>query len=113
MYCYVVIFLGGFELPISDVMAAVQRFPVVTTKLSNELPMVKCFQITEAEFMYKQLFEDSEYAKHGISIKKGDTIFDVGANIGMFGLHCILSTEASKGRETVLFRTHTLPCRHL
>ena len=44
--------------------------------------MVKCFQITEAEFMYKQLFEDSEYAKHGISIKKGDTIFDVGACLG-------------------------------
>ena len=67
---------------ISGVMAAIQRFPVVTTRLSNELPMMKCFQITEAEFMYKQLFEDSEYAKYGISIKKGDTIFDVGACLG-------------------------------
>ena len=60
-------------------MAAIQRFPVVTTKLSNELPMVKCFQITEVEFMYKQSFEDSEYAKHGNFYQKGDTIFDVGA----------------------------------
>ena len=86
-------------------MAAIQRFPVVTTKLSNELPMVKCFQITEAEFMYKQLFEDSEYAKHGISIRKGDTVFDVGANIGMFGLHCILSTEG----DVKLFSFEPIP----
>ena len=70
-----------------------QRYPVVTARLSNDLPKVKCLQITEAEFLYKQFFENSEYVTHGISIKKGDTIFDVGGNIGMFALYCILSTE--------------------
>lgn len=40
----------------------------------------------ETDFFYKKLFENAEYLKHGITIKAGDCVFDVGASIGMFSL---------------------------
>ena len=40
----------------------------------------------ETEFIYHQIFENQLYLKHGISIKPGDCVFDVGANIGLFTL---------------------------
>lgn len=33
-----------------------------------------------------QLVHVKQYLKHGVHIKQGDVIFDIGANIGMFGL---------------------------
>jgi natural product biosynthesis luciferase-like monooxygenase protein/amino acid adenylation domain-containing protein/FkbM family methyltransferase len=35
---------------------------------------------------YKEVIEDEIYLKHGIAIREGDCIFDVGANIGLFTL---------------------------
>ncbi len=40
----------------------------------------------ETEFVYKELWEEQAYLKHGITINEGDCIFDVGANIGLFAL---------------------------
>ena len=40
----------------------------------------------ETEHLYHQIFENQFYLKRGISIKPGDCIFDVGANIGLFTL---------------------------
>jgi amino acid adenylation domain-containing protein/FkbM family methyltransferase len=40
----------------------------------------------ETEFIYKQIFEDQVYLRHGISLRPGDCVFDVGANIGLFTL---------------------------
>ena len=74
-------------------MASIPRLPVHIAWLSNELPAIECLQVKEAEFLYEQLFNGSEYVRNGISIKKGDTIFDVGGNIGIFALYCILTTE--------------------
>ena len=39
----------------------------------------------EVEFLDYQI---KSYLKHGINLKKGNTVFDVGANIGMFSLYC-------------------------
>ena len=45
---------------------------------------VCCLQNNEEVFLiYDQV---QEYFKHGIEINKGDTVFDVGANIGIFSL---------------------------
>ena len=49
----------------------------------------------ETDFVYKEIFEDRTYLKHGISLREGDTIFDVGANIGLFTLFA--SQEFSVG----------------
>ena len=35
---------------------------------------------------YQEIFLNQEYTKHDITLNKGDTIIDVGANIGMFSL---------------------------
>lgn len=40
----------------------------------------------ETKFVYKGIFEDKEYIQHGIELKPGDIVFDVGANIGLFTL---------------------------
>jgi len=46
----------------------------------------------ETEYLYKEIFEDKCYLKHGIRLQDGDTVVDIGANIGLFSLfvmsHC-------------------------
>ncbi|MGW0548126.1 amino acid adenylation domain-containing protein [Streptomyces altiplanensis] len=41
---------------------------------------------SETEFVYEEIFTNLEYLRNGITIRNGDRIFDVGANIGMFTL---------------------------
>lgn len=38
------------------------------------------------EHVYREIFVDNIYTKHGIEIKDGDLILDVGGNIGLFSL---------------------------
>lgn len=40
----------------------------------------------ETEFLYKEVFEDQGYLRHGIELPEDGCVFDVGANIGMFTL---------------------------
>jgi amino acid adenylation domain-containing protein/FkbM family methyltransferase len=40
----------------------------------------------EKAFMYRDLFEDQVYFRHGIELADGDRVFDAGANIGLFAL---------------------------
>jgi len=36
--------------------------------------------------LYKEIYDEETYFKHGINLADGDCVFDVGANIGMFSL---------------------------
>jgi len=40
----------------------------------------------ETDYVYKEIFEDQCYLRHGIGLKDGDTVVDIGANIGLFSL---------------------------
>jgi FkbH-like protein/FkbM family methyltransferase len=40
----------------------------------------------ETDFVYREIFVERVYSKHGIEIRPGDCVFDVGANIGLFSL---------------------------
>jgi len=40
----------------------------------------------EADFLYDEIFVQEGYLKHGIRLVEGATVFDVGANIGLFTL---------------------------
>lgn len=40
----------------------------------------------ETDFVYQEVFEEQVYLKNGITIEKGDCVFDIGANIGLFSL---------------------------
>lgn len=41
----------------------------------------------ETDFVYREIFEENCYAKHGIEIDNSSIVFDVGANIGLFSLY--------------------------
>ncbi|HEV7519010.1 MAG TPA: FkbM family methyltransferase, partial [Thermoanaerobaculia bacterium] len=41
---------------------------------------------SETEFLYRELFEEHSYFRHGIELQDGATVFNVGANIGLFDL---------------------------
>jgi FkbM family methyltransferase len=41
----------------------------------------------ETDFVYTEIFDDNCYLKHGITVREGDCVFDVGANIGLFSLY--------------------------
>ena len=62
--------------------------------LPNDLPV---YQINrnETTFLHQEIFEDDAYARH-VDIKPGDTILDVGANIGMFTLSIALRYPGSQ-----------------
>jgi FkbM family methyltransferase len=38
----------------------------------------------ETEFVYREVFQERVYLRHGITLREGDVVFDVGANIGLF-----------------------------
>jgi 31-O-methyltransferase len=38
----------------------------------------------EAAFLYEEIFNGDAYVRHGIDVPDGGTVFDVGANIGLF-----------------------------
>jgi len=40
----------------------------------------------ETDYVYKEIFEDHCYLRHGIRLQDGDTVVDIGANIGLFSL---------------------------
>jgi len=40
----------------------------------------------ETDYLYKEIFEDRCYLRHGVRLEDGDTVVDIGANIGLFSL---------------------------
>lgn len=57
----------------------------------NESLEVVAYNRSEAEHFYKEIFVEKSYLQHGISINAGSTIFDVGANIGLFTLFSLMT----------------------
>jgi FkbH-like protein/FkbM family methyltransferase len=53
--------------------------------LPNGLEIVQLNQY-ETDYVYKEIFEDHCYLRHGIRLQDGDTVVDIGANIGLFSL---------------------------
>ena len=56
-----------------------------TYQLPNGMGIVQLNE-HETDFFYQQIFADQTNFRHGITLKKGDCVFDVGANIGLFTL---------------------------
>jgi len=53
--------------------------------LPNRMPLF-FLNRNETDFMYREIFEEHAYMKHGITLDDGACVLDVGANIGMFSL---------------------------
>ena len=46
-----------------------------------------CLNASEAKFLFQEIFVGNTYLRHGIALRDGDCVFDVGASIGFFGLY--------------------------
>ncbi|MGK5532497.1 amino acid adenylation domain-containing protein [Streptomyces sp. URMC 129] len=55
---------------------------------------------SEVDFLYADIFERDAYTKHGLSIRPGDCVVDVGGNIGLFSL---FAHEQSQGGRIYAF----------
>lgn len=53
--------------------------------LPNGLEIVQLNQY-ETDYLYKEIFEEEAYLRHGLHLNDGDTVLDIGANIGLFSL---------------------------
>lgn len=40
----------------------------------------------EARFIYREIFDDRTYLRHGLALSPGDTVIDAGANVGFFSV---------------------------
>ncbi|WP_437688570.1 amino acid adenylation domain-containing protein [Sorangium sp. So ce176] len=54
----------------------------------------------ETDFLYGEIFEDEAYTRHGITLRDGCCVFDIGANIGMFALYV---SRACRGARIYAF----------
>jgi FkbM family methyltransferase len=54
-------------------------------ELPNGMAVVQLNK-NETDFLYKEIFEEATYLRHGVTVSPGDCVFDVGANIGLFSL---------------------------
>ena len=70
------------------------RKQLTTTRLPNNQE-VFCLRESEASILYQQV---QGYLKYGINIEAGDTLFDVGANIGLFTL---MANDRCAGRANI------------
>jgi amino acid adenylation domain-containing protein/FkbM family methyltransferase len=50
----------------------------------------------ETDLLYRELFEERTYLRHGVGLRDGDCVFDVGANVGLFTLFVHESCEDAK-----------------
>ena len=55
------------------------------TMLPNGLEIVGLNRY-ETDYVYREIFQDQSYLRHGIQLADGDTVVDIGANIGLFSL---------------------------
>lgn len=62
---------------------------------------------SDTQFLYREIFERQCYEKHGVTLNDGDVIFDVGANIGMFGLSIM-----QRFRDLRIFCFEPVPCTY-
>jgi len=73
-----------------------RRAPVVDGQVRYKLPnglAVVDLNRNETDFLYEEMFVVDAYLRNGITLKDGDVVFDVGANIGLFSLSAHLAAR--------------------
>ncbi|HEX6911746.1 MAG TPA: FkbM family methyltransferase [Longimicrobium sp.] len=83
------------DAPRARASAAAAFPPSMRLRLPNGLTVVPQSR-AEAEHFYHDIFEKRIYLRHGVTLQPGDTVFDVGGNIGTFALFA--SREAPGAR---------------
>src|SRR6185503_6764921 len=75
--------LVSYVVPVRGQLADVINGPLY--QLPNGVEIVYINR-NEAEVIYKEIFDEEVYLKHGVSLNDNDVVFDVGANIGLFSM---------------------------
>jgi FkbM family methyltransferase len=68
---------------------------MTVTRLRNGMA-IEALDVRNADLVYEEIFKNEVYGGHGIMLREGDCVFDVGANIGLFLLH--LNQRLAKAR---------------
>ncbi|HKI01526.1 MAG TPA: FkbM family methyltransferase [Thermoanaerobaculia bacterium] len=66
-----------------------------TYELPNGL-RIACQSWAETRFFYHEIFEEKVYLRNGITLRPGATVYDVGANIGLFTLFVLQEFPGSR-----------------
>jgi FkbH-like protein/FkbM family methyltransferase len=61
----------------------------------------------ETDYLYQEIFEDQCYLRHGIRLRDGATVVDIGANIGLFSLFVM-----SRCRNPAIYAFEPAPALH-
>ncbi|KAL4854432.1 31-O-demethyl-FK506 methyltransferase FkbM [Chlorella vulgaris] len=59
--------------------------PLATARLPTGL-LVRCVSKRDVPFLYREIYERRCYLSHGITLPRGGTVIDCGANIGLFSM---------------------------
>ncbi|HEY3304677.1 MAG TPA: amino acid adenylation domain-containing protein [Candidatus Binatia bacterium] len=79
--------IPGRQRLVAYIVANKERAPTTGGRQRYRLPnhmAVAQLNKYETDYIYEEIFERQAYLKHGIAIREGDCVFDVGANIGLF-----------------------------
>jgi amino acid adenylation domain-containing protein/FkbM family methyltransferase len=82
---------GGNQQLVAYVLPAGGRRPTAAGlseklyRLPNGMEIAQLNR-NETDLLYKEIFEEEGYLRHGVTLLDGDCVFDVGANIGLFTL---------------------------
>jgi len=78
-----------FRHPLKSRVDWARQSELLTGKATHQLPggpRIAHIEAYETEYLIKEIFTDQVYVRHGITLRDGDCVFDVGANIGLFSL---------------------------
>ncbi|WP_341991391.1 amino acid adenylation domain-containing protein [Azorhizobium sp. AG788] len=85
---------GAHQRLVAYVVVDAARAPKVNGQPRHILPnglAVAQLNRNETDFLYEEMFELEAYFRHGVELRAGDVVFDVGANIGLFTLSAHLA----------------------
>jgi len=103
----------GYQQLVSYVVPHPTYSPTIAGRRRYTLPnkmAVVHLNKNETDFLYREIFEDNEYDRHGIRLEGNATIFDVGANIGLFTL---LAHQRCRGGVIYAFEPNPHVCELL
>ncbi|MCC6812277.1 MAG: amino acid adenylation domain-containing protein, partial [Deltaproteobacteria bacterium] len=102
--------LVAYVVPDDKTARPVRRLPALKRRKElsfhevGEGMIVAHLNRSETEFLYKEIFVDDTYAKHGVVVGADACVFDVGANIGLFSISVSL-----KGAKARIFAFEPIP----
>ncbi len=86
-------------LPLVPKVAGEEREDLLSGRQLTKLPngmLIAGHGSLQASGVYREIFEDNIYFKHGVRLDEGACVFDVGANIGLFTLFVKQQVRASR-----------------